>query len=417
MEKLTTVALRKWIKAGIPGSLSDGSGLTFTLSKNSTVAVIFRYSLAAKRKELTLGRYPDLSLSDARKLAAEKRVAVQQGVDVARERHKALHEAARAWSVRRLSEDYLVRAERFLAPATIRARRQQLRDYVLPKIGHLAARDVTTADIVFIVESANKKSVHVARLVLICLREVFAHGIGRHVIDADPCAQLRARSLLDPRPETRPRVNLSDDELRVMLPALPTIGRSNALAVKILLGTGVRISELILAEWTEIDFERQEWTVPWAHSKGGKRTRTDFVVPLTQQVCGWFRELKQLAFESRFVLPIRKRFKGRDDDAHMTETTLNAALNVLHKSLGDRCRRFTPHDLRSTARSHLSALGVDLLVAERCLNHSLGGLVATYDKHDFIRERRSALTRWSDKIRALEKGERFLSLQLVAAAR
>ena len=202
-----------------------------------------------------------------------------------------------------------------------------------------------------------------------------------------------------------------------MLPALPTIGRSNALAVKILLGTGVRISELILAEWTEIDFERQEWTVPWAHSKGGKRTRTDFVVPLTQQVCGWFRELKQLAFESRFVLPIRKRFKGRDDDAHMTETTLNAALNVLHKSLGDRCRRFTPHDLRSTARSHLSALGVDLLVAERCLNHSLGGLVATYDKHDFIRERRSALTRWSDKIRALEKGERFLSLQLVAAAR
>ena len=101
----------------------------------------------------------------------------------------------------------------------------------------------------------------------------------------------------------------------------------------------------------------------------------------------------------------------------MTETTLNAALNVLHKTLGDKCRRFTPHDLRSTARSHLSALGVDLLVAERCLNHSLGGLVATYDKHDFIRERRAALTRLSDKIRALENGERFLRLQLVAEAR
>ena len=417
MRTLTDVQIRNWVKAGVPGSLSDGGGLTFTLSKSGTVAVIFRYSLAGKRKELTLGRYPDLSLSDARKLAAEKRVAVQQGVDVARERRKALHEAARAWSVRRLSEDYLVRDGRFLAPATIKARRQQLRDYVLPKIGHLAARDVTTADIVFVVESASKKSVHVARLVLIALRVVFAHGIGRHVIDADPCAQLRARSLLDPRPETRLRVNLSDDELRAMLPALATIGRSNELAVKILLCTGVRISELILAEWTEIDFERQERTVPWAHIKFGNRTCTNFIIPLTQQVCGWFRELKQLAFESRFVLPIRKRFKGRDDDAPMTETTLNAALNVLHKSIGDKCRRFTPHDLRSTARSHLSALGVDLLVAERCLNHSLGGLVATYDKHDFIRERRAALTRWSDKIRALEKGERFLPLQLVATAR
>jgi len=60
---------------------------------------------------------------------------------------------------------------------------------------------------------------------------------------------------------------------------------------------------------------------------------------------------------------------------------------------------------------------VDILIAERCLNHSLGGLVAVYDQHDFIRERRAALTRLSDKIRALEKGERFLPLQLVAAAR
>ncbi len=56
----------------------------------------------------------------------------------------------------------------------------------------------------------------------------------------------------------------------------------------------------------------------------------------------------------------------------MEATSLNAALNRLHDKLGERCRRFTPHDLRSTARSHLGALGVDDLIAERCLNHSLG---------------------------------------------
>jgi len=54
-------------------------------------------------------------------------------------------------------------------------------------------------------------------------------------------------------------------------------------------------------------------------------------------------------------------------------------------------RQFTPHDLRSTARSHLAALGVNVIVAERCLNHSLGGLLAVYDKHDYLTERRAAV--------------------------
>ena len=67
---------------------------------------------------------------------------------------------------------------------------------------------------------------------------------------------------------------------------------------------------------------------------------------------------------------------------------------MLHKlcdCLGNETRRFTPHDLRSTARSHLAALGVDAIVAERCLNHSLGGLLAVYDKHDYLTERRERL--------------------------
>jgi hypothetical protein len=55
-------------------------------------------------------------------------------------------------------------------------------------------------------------------------------------------------------------------------------------------------------------------------------------------------------------------------------------------------------------RSHLSALGVGPIVAERCLNHSPGGLMAIYDQHDFVDERRDALERWADKLIALEAG-------------
>jgi hypothetical protein len=94
MGTLTDVQIRHFIKAGLPIAKSDGDGLTFTLSKKGAPVFTLRYSIAAKRKELTLGRYPDLTLADARALAGEKRAAVQQGIDVAREKRNALNAVA-----------------------------------------------------------------------------------------------------------------------------------------------------------------------------------------------------------------------------------------------------------------------------------------------------------------------------------
>src|SRR6187455_1431924 len=109
MGTLTDVQIRNFIKAGLPIAKSDGGGLTFTLSKQGAPVFALRYSIAGKRKELTLGRYPDLTLAAARVLAAKKRADVQQGIDPAREKRNALSATASAWAFRRLSEDYLAR--------------------------------------------------------------------------------------------------------------------------------------------------------------------------------------------------------------------------------------------------------------------------------------------------------------------
>jgi len=117
-------------------------------------------------------------------------------------------------------------------------------------------------------------------------------------------------------------------------------------------------------------------------------------------VLAWFLELKTFAGESPYVLPGRAvRFGARA--RIVSHSTLNVALNRL--AVG--ARRFSPHDLRSTARSYLAELGVNVLVAERCLNHSLGGLVAIYDKHDYLDERRRALALWVSFIETVERGE------------
>lgn len=244
-----------------------------------------------------------------------------------------------------MADDYFTRASEHLAALTIDGRRQQLRDYVHGRIGHLSTREVSPSDIVDIVERSGENLLHVARLVLIALREVFAHGVARHVVDSNPCAHIKARAIIGAPPSRRARIMLTDAELVAMLAVLPEIGRQNELASKILLATCTRIGELIRADWKRVNFERKEWTIPPEHFKNKKQ----FVIPLTEQVTGWFVDPRRLAFDSRFVLPLRHRHRGRDDDASMEATSLNAALNRLHDKLGDRCRRFTPHDLRSTS--------------------------------------------------------------------
>ena len=130
MGKLTDVQIKNWVKAGKPVAIADGDGLTFTLSAKGTAAWTLRFYLAGKRKELTLGRYPDMSLSRAREIASAKRVEVQQGVDVAAQKRNAKQEAAGAWTFRKLAEDYFAKSAKKLAASTATGRAQQLRDYI-----------------------------------------------------------------------------------------------------------------------------------------------------------------------------------------------------------------------------------------------------------------------------------------------
>lgn len=409
MGKLTDIGIRNWIAAGRAVAKSDGDGLSFTMSDSQAAAKsgtwVLRYRIPGfkSQKEIKVGSYPDMPLAHARKEAAALRVRIAQGEDVAQEKRKEKRARVMAWTVRRLAEDYLEKCGGRLAASTLTQRRQQIRDHILARIGNHLANEVTPADIVDLVEAVASRSLHVARLVLTIAREMFSHGVARHVISSSPCASVAAKAVIGPRPVHRARLMLTEAELRAVLPALSSIGRANELAIKVLLATCTRIGELTGARWDEIDFERREWTLPPERAKNRKR----FVIPLAEQVVAWLAELKGMAGQSVHVLPIRTRFSAEGGDRPMEASSLNAAINRLCKGLGEGCRRFTPHDLRSTARSHLSALGVDLLVSERCLNHSLGGLVAVYDRHDFLEERRKALSLWTDFIVACETGRQW----------
>lgn len=404
INRLSDRQLRHWINGGVPVAKADGGGLTFTLSEAGTAAWVLRYRFAGKARELTLGRYPDISLKLARERAGAARAQVQAGVDVARVRQMEKAEASAAHSFQQLAEDYITKVFPTLAQNTVRQRMQHIRGVIIPRLGSLPARGITTGDVVRFIEALRRtKTPAVIELVFTALSQIFKHGIACHAVVTNPCVGVSVTAIIGRTEPRRQRLKLSETELRVVLPVLPTIGVSNALAVKLLLLTCTRIGELAKAEWSHIDFERAEWFVPNANSKTGK----GFTVPLVPAALACFKALQPLASGSRFVLPARQVRRTRNHgggDVPFELRAVNSMLNKLCDRLGDKVRRFTPHDLRSTARSHLAELGVSLLVAERCLNHTLGGLVAVYDQHDYLAERRAALETWAAFVLACEAG-------------
>lgn len=402
INKLTDVSIRGWLNTGQPIAKADGGGLTFTLSAKGTASWILRYRHGGKPRELTLGGYPDLSLRAARERAREERARIQRGLDVAAERQREKRQAKAAVTFKQLTDDYQVKVMPDLAINTVKQRMQHFRSHIFPVIGGIPCREVTPEDIVSLVRKVGAKSTpNIAELVLTATSEVFKHGQRTSAVTVNPCFGLQAFAIAG-RPEVkRQRLKLSEDELRVLLPNLHLLGKENALAVRIQLATCCRIGELARAQWHHVDFENRTWTIPDENTKSGE----GFTIPLTDPVVSWFEELRPLACGSSFVLPARqtRRLKTHGKPMHYEPRALNAMLSKVLPTL-EGIRRFTPHDLRSTARSHLAALKVNVIVAERCLNHAIGGLVGVYDKHDYLDERREALTRWTDLLLTCEKG-------------
>lgn len=104
---LDDVQIRRWVAKGAAIARSDGDGLTFTLSSAGTATWVLRYRVSGvRRKEITLGNYPDLTLAAARKLARERRVDVDQGKDPAADKKVLKMRTQMAWTVRELISDY-----------------------------------------------------------------------------------------------------------------------------------------------------------------------------------------------------------------------------------------------------------------------------------------------------------------------
>ena len=251
---LDDLQIRRWVAKGEPIARSDGDGLTFTLSTAGTASWILRYRVPGnRRKEVTLGNYPDLTLAAARKLARDRRVEVDKGHDPAADKKVLKMRTKMAWTVNELIDDYKIKKLTTppLAEGTVYYRKWDLKKVIGPKLGSMEVQHVTPADIVHVIESS-KRSWTICKRLLTSAKLLFAHACGKRLINVNPCVGIDLTALMGSRPPVRKRVMLSEDELRVLLTNINEIGIENGLALRILLATCVRSIELTKARWEHI---------------------------------------------------------------------------------------------------------------------------------------------------------------------
>jgi integrase len=402
--KLTALEVERAHRSGKRLLLNDGDGLYLRKQTGNNASWVLRYRHSGRQRWLTLGNFPDMSLAMARVEARQARVLLDKQQDPMRLRRAAKAEERQRGSFTELCEDWFRSEIEGRGVKHPGVPRRYLDKYLVPKLGRMAAVDVTPSDIARVIDAVKVRAPAAANDLLRFVRRIFAFGVRRRIVPNNPAADFSPR--LDGGGTERPRNRaLSTDELAQLFEKIretETFGGDNLLAMKLLLALCVRKGELFGARWEELDLD--------GHSKGGpvwylpaSRTKTGepLNIPLVPTVVEWLKVLRVVGAGSEYVFPKRRR-DHRDRVPHVGPDTLNVAMyRVKH-----RLPHFTLHDLRRTARTHLAALGISSEVAERCLGHKLRGIEGTYNRHDYFDERRVALEQWTRLITQAELGER-----------
>jgi integrase len=358
---------------------------------------VLRFRHAGRRQEVTLGRYPDMSLAAARISASKKRVAMFDGVNPADEVRKV--KTRKDWTVRQLADDYRDKVLSTLADSTQRSYGRNL-TRIENGMGAMSVQSVGPADVVAELERHDIGWVEAFTLWCV-LRGVFKHAAGQKMIVASPCAGILLDSVIGKRPAVRKRLMLTDAEINALMNA--KMSDENRLSACILLATGVRASELFTALREHIFIKEARWHIPKS------KTGPEMDIPLAPTVVDWFVRLFELAGNSAYVLPARlkTRFERFDGDAHVSKDALREAIDFWIDNHKPEIRRFTPHDLRSTMKSHMRKLGVPRDISEMCLNHKLKGVEGVYDQYAYYDERRDALELWALFLTTCQAGEKW----------
>lgn len=401
----------------------EGRGFGIRIFPSGEKTFFFLYRIDGKRKYLNIGRYPDISLKDARDEHAKASKLFEKGIDPAQAKADEAIQRHQMPTIQMLYEEYMSRHSRpNKKERTWKEDERNFEKDILPYWKDRKADSITRRDVTVLIDRIlDRGALIAANNTFERVRQLFNFAVERGTLEHTPCFKMKA-----PTPKVPRDRHLTETEIKNFWMNLDKAGMSDEIkrALKLILLTGQRPGEVIGLHTNEISIEEKKepdgktrqiawWTIPAERSKNGK-PHTIYLTELALQLVG---ERKGYIFESpRPVKPIDANSdlppvpKPIDENALAKAVRKNCPNNTdapkedqVENKLG--VNFFRPHDLRRTCATNMAALGFSDEVIDAVLNHVKKGVIRTYNLHRYDREKQIALETWERKLKGIISGQ------------
>ena len=351
---------------------------------------------------MAVGRYPDVSLAQAREIHAEKRRLLASGVDP-----MSMRKSERTAERRQIENAFETIAKRWIehwkedkSPRHVDSTRRRLDANILPYLGKLPVNDIAAPAIVAMVRAVEERGVRdVAKRALETTGQIFRYAIAHGHAARNPAADIKPRDIL--------KATQKSNYARVDAKDLPELLRQievyqgthvTRLAMKLIALTFVRTGELIGAKWSEIDLKAKRWDIPAERMK----MRTPHIVPLSRQAIEVLENLSTITGKSELIFPGDRNHKK----AMSNNTILKALERMGYKG------RMTGHGFRGIASTLLHEQGFDHAHIELQLAHAPRNAVsAAYNHALYLKPRAKMMQEWADFLEESQKKSKIVSIR------
>ena len=367
-------------------------GLCLRVTPSGIKTWSFVYRSGRETKRFTIGRWPAWSVIKARQRTRDILRARDKGEDPATVKQEAKR-APMPSTVREAGDAWL---EAICDKRSLRTDKQALHRDLYPSLGKRPMQDVTTPQIVALLDAAqNRARSHGAKgdaivnRVRASLSSLWAWAEERGYCTENPVTKIKRRSL-----KSRDRV-LTPDELKTLWKAWDSDAPYSVRMVsRLLLVTAQRLSEVACAEWREVDTDAALWTIPAARTKSERVHR----LPLSNLALELLTKVKEKSADSNFWFP--SRWGPRKGLHPISSNTISRYWSENSEPTWG-VTNATAHDLRTSAATAMAELSVRREVISAVLNHAHGDITAVYIRAELIDQQRDALQKWADYLREL----------------
>jgi integrase len=380
--------------------LFDGGGLYLLVSKAGGKHWKLKYKFDGKEKLLSLGAYPEIALSKARKLREKYKTDIANGINpnaVKQDKKKSLKQEKlkQENTLAKITDEFFQQIKASVTTKYLKKLRSYYDNHVNNALGDKPIKDIQRADILSIVDTMQDKSIYEStKKTLNLLERIYKYAIAREYVEHNIIADFDKKIVLKKKAVRHHPTFTDDKTIKLLLNAINNYQGEivTKYALKIIPYLALRPIELRSLKWEYINFKDSTIVIPADKMK----MRLEHIVPITPTVMQFIKELQEHTGDKVYLFS-----NAIYKDRYMSENTINTAL----RRMGFTKDEIVSHGFRSmfsTIAHEKSNFKHEVI--ETQLAHSVGNSVSqAYNRAKYLDERRELMQWWSDYLDRVQK--------------